>query len=210
MGEAAPHLEPPIAGGDNPELRVCASTPEQLEFEASAQASNSETEQPDKWPNIELELSEQNLFGGNLPTNSEARVLTVVNSLKAIAPTSLPTLDRPYADYRKEQRNFLLHKVRIKGEEFPRAVFVGRNKIFDDLWDQLKEVNHPVVQAFQKVEQIYKQRLERNKLLPEANKLRLVSDLEMERLREDLLLTSHGDVIRQRVIQRIGELRNAK
>lgn len=165
----------------------------------------------ERWPDIELEFSEQNLFGtSSLPTNPDARLRTVVRSLQDSAPEALPVLDKPLTKHRDEQRRFLTSPVTIKKEKYPRVVFVDMYKVFSKLWDQLSEVNHPVAQAVTEVARKNRARVVYNLGQPESRHVPVIKPDTMEQLAQDLLLTTHSEAIRAAFNDRIAELKKAE
>jgi hypothetical protein len=207
MPEYPPHTE----GESSPELYVYPSDTPHEGQQGVLPIVTQEAEPPRIWQDVELELSEQNLFGSrNLPTNPDARLISVWNRVEAASPLALPSLDRRVLDYRNDQKTFLTNKVRIKGEQQARIVFVDRRKIYADIWAELTSLNHPLAQAINKIGELNTKRGAVNAHLSRDQQQPTISAEAMDTLMEDLLLVSHGDAIRQAISQKIEELRQSK
>lgn len=211
MGEAVPPWSPDEPG-DNPDLRLCEQGSQKLfSVEDILDEPHDTTEFAGPWPDVELELSEQNLFGSStLPTNPDARLRTVINALRETTPEALPVLDKPPLAYRDSLRKFITGPVTIKQQRYARVVFVSLNKVSDELWEILKSSNHPVAQAANMVVRKNQERIKQNLALPESRQARTMSDGVLDQLLQDLLLVTQGEAIRAAFTERLNELKKAK
>lgn len=155
------------------------------------------------WPDLSFELSEQNIFGGKLPTVPDARLRSVIRTLEATAPGALTeTYPEPSKICKKIRgrlnnlfdRPIGVHEGPIDTGDARRRQLMSFEQFMDIQAEQYRLVNHPITQL---TDAIYQRNLLRQqaKQNSPAEQIRVLSNHDIESLRDDLIILSDGSQI---------------
>ena len=165
------------------------------------------------WPEMTFELSEQAIFGDQLPTNPRLRLVSVMRaiseSIELFAPQRADEIGSRYALIKRaDERRALLYKRHlINGQKLTAADYGDLAGICHKRWERAGGQNHPMVQCWQKISAFNKYRRTFNLATLTTAKRNVLTPHELEQLQTHLVLCYDGEAVKQLVMAKL-PLRN--
>jgi hypothetical protein len=208
MGAYELHYRSCTPENSSPELSIIqGQAPERAFFEGSDPSNTPEVDIT-VWPQLQFEVSEQNIFGGTtLPTNPNNRLRSAVRTIQAVAPGLIedvvpkgiangkpkPPLAPAEAcrEYRKRLQTFFNDKITAGDAAVTKGQLLPEKELLRFYTKSYRATNHPVEQFMVEIAALNETRQDQNGVNTNQRKPTL-SASDMDQLYDELIILCEG------------------